>query len=379
MSSRVLLVEDDYNFQQGVAHTLADEQIETVCTGDSRDALFLLNEASPDVLIAKIGLPDKNGYELCRYVREEPEFQSLPVVLLDSHFDSFNQSAALSVGADVYLSKPFEPGELVEIVRKLLDEKKVDEGGAVSARAQAPIPPLRLTPDAQAAMTNAMPEAAPAHQLKGRSLVFPAALAGVALVAIGLAVLERTHTSPDATTRKAGAASELSQSVEPPIEAQQFAEDARKEWTTDLNAEQAAPPGGSDTLNAGDDGKAANASQAAPSSSSIKEASEKSPEVRREPGGQDSYSAADARKRSAVVDNNQTYASPSGSRSVRPIRPTTLRGHLRRSGVEMKEAGKHLGSGAKHFGQSGGQAAEWAGKKMSLGAKAVGRALKRIF
>jgi hypothetical protein len=45
----------------------------------------------------------------------------------------------------------------------------------------------------------------------------------------------------------------------------------------------------------------------------------------------------------------------------------------------MKKAGEHLGSGAKHFGESGGDAAGWAGKKVSRGAKAIGRALKKIF
>ena len=112
MPARVLLAGGDYKLQQTVTRILNDEQIETVCAADGRGALCLLNEIGPDLLIAECAVQGKNGYELCQYVREEPELQSLPVILLDAHFDAFNQNMAYGVGADMYLSKPIRAGRI---------------------------------------------------------------------------------------------------------------------------------------------------------------------------------------------------------------------------------------------------------------------------
>src|ERR1044072_349519 len=123
MSTRILLADSDSILQQTLASRMTAEQIQTVCAGDGNAALCLLNETIPDLLIAGIALPDKNGYSLCRYAREEPEFQSMPVVLLDSHFDASNQSRAYKSGANMYMSKPLEPSELIRVVRSLLESK----------------------------------------------------------------------------------------------------------------------------------------------------------------------------------------------------------------------------------------------------------------
>src|SRR5437868_1114655 len=122
MPSKVLLAGSDRMHRQ-MANTFDAGKIHTVSAADGYAALCLLNETTPDVLIAEIGLPDKDGYALCRYIRQEPEFQSLPVILLDSRFDAFNQNLAYSVGADVYLSQPFQPDELIDIIYKLLESR----------------------------------------------------------------------------------------------------------------------------------------------------------------------------------------------------------------------------------------------------------------
>src|SRR5205085_10467301 len=109
----------------------------TVSANDGYEALCLLNETTPDVLIAEIALSGKDGYALCLYIRQEPEFQSLPVILLDDRFDSSNRSLAFTVGADVYLSQPFQPDELIDIVYKLLESKEADDEKSSSVPASA--------------------------------------------------------------------------------------------------------------------------------------------------------------------------------------------------------------------------------------------------
>jgi DNA-binding response OmpR family regulator len=218
MSARILLAEGEHSIEQTVAQSLTTEQIETVCADDGWSALCLLNETSPDVLIAEIALPNKSGYELCRYVREEPEFQSMPVVLIDDHFDPLNQDLASSVGANVYLSKPFEPSQLIEIVRKLLGSRQesYDEELASAmlpaSSQQSPllqshgsaevnavrnadwILPARQPSGAQTG-TDSLPEPVPTHPRRGSYVVLWAVLAGAILAALALAILERNHVS----------------------------------------------------------------------------------------------------------------------------------------------------------------------------------------
>src|SRR5436853_1056219 len=136
MPSKVLLAGSDRMLQQ-MANTFDAGQIHTVSANDGYEALCLLNETTPDVLIAEIALSGKDGYALCLYIRQEPEFQSLPVILLDDQFDSSNRSLAFTVGADVYLSQPFQPDELIDIIYKLLESKEADDEKSPSVPASA--------------------------------------------------------------------------------------------------------------------------------------------------------------------------------------------------------------------------------------------------
>src|SRR5436853_152649 len=136
MPSKVLLAGSDRMLQQ-MANTFDAGQIHTVSANDGYEALCLLNETTPDVLIAEIALSGKDGYALCLYIRQEPEFQSLPVILLDDRFDSSNRSLAFTVGADVYLNQPFQPDELIDIVYKLLESKAADDEKSPSIPASA--------------------------------------------------------------------------------------------------------------------------------------------------------------------------------------------------------------------------------------------------
>ncbi|MCI0486977.1 MAG: response regulator [Blastocatellia bacterium] len=120
MTSRILLADDSITIQKVVNLTFADEGIEVVSVSNGEAAERQLGEINPDLVLADIFMPGKNGYELCEYIKESPEFHHVPVVLLVGAFEPFDQSEARRVRADAHLTKPFETRTLVETVRNLI-------------------------------------------------------------------------------------------------------------------------------------------------------------------------------------------------------------------------------------------------------------------
>ncbi|MEW6210039.1 MAG: response regulator [Acidobacteriota bacterium] len=132
--SRILLADDSITIQKVVNLTFADEGIEVIAVSNGDMAEKRLSEISPDLVLADIFMPGKNGYELCESIKQNPHFQNIPVVLLVGAFEPFDQSEAKRVRADAHLTKPFESRTLVETVRKLISS---------SSRVSAPLPAVK--------------------------------------------------------------------------------------------------------------------------------------------------------------------------------------------------------------------------------------------
>ncbi len=120
MASRILLADDSITIQKVVNLTFADEGIEVVAVSNGDQAERRLAEVQPDLVLADIFMPGKNGYELCEAIKTSAQFCNVPVVLLVGAFEPFDQLEAQRVKADAHLTKPFESRTLVETVRKLI-------------------------------------------------------------------------------------------------------------------------------------------------------------------------------------------------------------------------------------------------------------------
>src|SRR5437870_13332149 len=120
MGSKILLADDSITIQKVVNLTFMDEGIEVVAVSNGDVAEKRLNEVNPDLVLADIFMPGKNGYELCEAIKQNPQFRNLPVVLLVGAFEPFDQAEARRVQADAHLTKPFESRTLVETVRRLI-------------------------------------------------------------------------------------------------------------------------------------------------------------------------------------------------------------------------------------------------------------------
>src|SRR6185503_10548052 len=140
MTSRILLADDSITIQKVVNLTFADEGIEVIAVSNGEVAERRLSEINPDLVLADIFMPGKNGYELCEFVKQSPQFRTVPVVLLVGAFEPFDQAEARRVRADAHLTKPFESRTLVETVRRLINASVHTAGGPIAAMTPADEP-----------------------------------------------------------------------------------------------------------------------------------------------------------------------------------------------------------------------------------------------
>src|SRR6266699_3226910 len=119
---KILVADDNSNVQKTVALALADLGVEVISVNNGEAAVRKLAELTPDLVLADIFMPVRNGYEVCEYVKKDARFAHMPVVLLVGAFDPLDEREAQRVGADGILKKPFVPPEpLITMVRTLLD------------------------------------------------------------------------------------------------------------------------------------------------------------------------------------------------------------------------------------------------------------------
>ena len=125
----ILVVEDEQAIASFVAAYLRKDGFDVRMTASGREALTLVGSQPPSLVVLDLMLPDLDGMEVCRRIRET---STLPVLMLTARDDDLDKIAGLEVGADDYLTKPFNPRELVARVRAILrrsDGRKRPDGG----------------------------------------------------------------------------------------------------------------------------------------------------------------------------------------------------------------------------------------------------------
>lgn len=146
MRKKILLADDSITIQKVIELTFSDEDFEVVAVGNGRSAIEKLQQGVPDVVLADIIMPEKDGYEVCQFVRETPTLRHIPVLLLTGAFEPFDQEKANRVGANGFLAKPFDPQGLVSRVKSLLAAPPALPAKPVPAPVAAPAP--RVAPPA---------------------------------------------------------------------------------------------------------------------------------------------------------------------------------------------------------------------------------------
>jgi CheY-like chemotaxis protein len=155
--SRILVADDNSNIQKMVGIALKDQGIEVVAVGNGEAAVRRIPDVHPDLVLADVFMPVKNGYEVCEFVKKDQRFSHIPVILLVGAFDPLDEHEAQRVGADGVLKKPFVPPEpLISMVRSALSRS----GGGSGRPRPIPMPKRPAAPSGGAGIPNV--EAVPA-------------------------------------------------------------------------------------------------------------------------------------------------------------------------------------------------------------------------
>ena len=151
MSRTLLVADDSVTIQRVIELTFADEDIRVIAVGDGQQAIDRITADPPDIVLADTGMPERDGYEVATFIKEDPALAHIPVVLLTGAFEPVDEDRARQVGCDAVLVKPFEPQVVINRVRELL--------GAPSAAAVPATSPVTVGP-LQAAGADAVPRPA---------------------------------------------------------------------------------------------------------------------------------------------------------------------------------------------------------------------------
>lgn len=124
---KLLLADDSITIQKVVNLTFADEGIEVISVGDGNSAMEKFDELTPDLVMADINMPGLSGYEICERIKGNDATRRIPVILLVGSFEPFDEQEAQRVGADDYLTKPFQ--SIRQLVSKVSDLLNASSNG----------------------------------------------------------------------------------------------------------------------------------------------------------------------------------------------------------------------------------------------------------
>lgn len=117
MKKNILIVEDESSIAENIQYALETEGFNTIWKPEGREVETLVRAGKADLVVLDIGLPDMNGMELCKQIRQH---SSIPVIFLTARSDEIDRVVGLEIGADDYMVKPFSPRELSARVKAVL-------------------------------------------------------------------------------------------------------------------------------------------------------------------------------------------------------------------------------------------------------------------
>ncbi|MCG1022541.1 response regulator transcription factor [Sutcliffiella horikoshii] len=115
---RVLIVEDDPHISELISLYIEKEGFQAICAEDGEIGLSLYFDNSPDFIILDIMLPEMDGWEVCQAIRRDNP--DIPIIMLTGKGESYDKIRGLTIGADDYIVKPFDPNELIARVKAVM-------------------------------------------------------------------------------------------------------------------------------------------------------------------------------------------------------------------------------------------------------------------
>ena len=146
MAHKLLLADDSVTIQKVIELTFADEDIEVIAVSNGSQAIALAPVERPDIVLADVGMPERDGYEVAAFIKRTPGLSHIPVLLLTGAFEPIDEGRARAAGCDGVLVKPFEPQMVINRVKDLIAGKRPLTAGGIHVSPPAadpsPQPPL---------------------------------------------------------------------------------------------------------------------------------------------------------------------------------------------------------------------------------------------
>jgi CheY-like chemotaxis protein len=145
---KILVADDNTNIQKMVSLAFQERGVEVIAVGNGEAAVRRMPDLKPDIVLADVFMPVRNGYEVCEFVKKDERFSHIPVILLVGAFDPLDEKEARRVGADGVLKKPFVPPDpLIAMVMSALEKNPKLAAEIAKAREAAAAPPPPPLPE----------------------------------------------------------------------------------------------------------------------------------------------------------------------------------------------------------------------------------------
>lgn len=124
-AKRILLVDDETQLVEMVKIRLEASDYEVLCAYDGQEALDKARKEKPDLIILDLMLPKIDGYKVCRMLKFDEKYKNIPIILFSARAQETDVKLGKEVGAEAYITKPFDPPSLLEKIKELLQEPQV--------------------------------------------------------------------------------------------------------------------------------------------------------------------------------------------------------------------------------------------------------------
>ena len=127
---RILVVDDEVYIVHILEFSLSMEGYDVLTAFDGEEALKVVDESSPDLVVLDIMMPKLDGYEVCRRMRSEERFAETPIILLSAKGRPIDREEGMKAGANDYIVKPFRPRKLLEKIEEFFTEMGENKAGS---------------------------------------------------------------------------------------------------------------------------------------------------------------------------------------------------------------------------------------------------------
>lgn len=122
-SKKILVVDDEPDVASLLSLLLKSQGYDVISAGDGQDALEKARSGKPDLILLDIMLPKLDGYKVARMLKFDENFRHIPIIMLTAKIQDKDRTMGMEMGADAYVSKPFNTPQLLELIKETLAKK----------------------------------------------------------------------------------------------------------------------------------------------------------------------------------------------------------------------------------------------------------------